>query len=178
MLRSKGGFLFMASKKGITIPTMWMSVIDIVTRLFHYDWIVDEMKELEWSSRTIHILAVSPTVICIDIEKEGLHISQPALDPQKSKHVKMVSLTDSSFSEYNGITAPSSALSYDASNGTSPSTEASKDIASYFLLFELNVNGEYSQPSKIPEHPSPLMALRKAAFPKEELHGLITKQEL
>ncbi|GKD03742.1 hypothetical protein Tco_1178716 [Tanacetum coccineum] len=31
----------------------------------------------------------------------------------------MVSLTDSSFSEYNGITAPSSAPSYDASNGTS-----------------------------------------------------------
>ncbi|KAL4572295.1 hypothetical protein LXL04_019067 [Taraxacum kok-saghyz] len=93
---------------------------DFVIMLFHYDGIVDEWKDFEWSSRAIHISAISQTkwwfakrflhpdvvseyayiflwdedlgVEYFDagryvsiIRNEGLHISQPALDPDKSE---------------------------------------------------------------------------------------------
>ncbi|CAH1433104.1 unnamed protein product [Lactuca virosa] len=100
---------------------------DFVIMLFHYDGIVDEWKDLEWSSRVIHISAISQTkwwfakrflhpdvvseyayIFLWDedlgvqnfdagryvsiIKKEGLHISQPALDPEKSEvHHEMTS---------------------------------------------------------------------------------------
>nr|XP_043618987.1 uncharacterized protein LOC122590872 isoform X3 [Erigeron canadensis]XP_043618988.1 uncharacterized protein LOC122590872 isoform X3 [Erigeron canadensis] len=93
---------------------------DFVIMLFHYDGIVDDWKDLEWSSRAIHLSAISQTkwwfakrflhpdvvseyayiflwdedlgvqnfdagrYIAI-LRKEGLHISQPALDPEKSE---------------------------------------------------------------------------------------------
>ncbi|XP_076913981.1 uncharacterized protein LOC143572818 [Bidens hawaiensis] len=88
--------------------------------LFHYDGIVDEWKDLEWSSRAIHLSAISQTkwwfakrflhpdvvseyayIFLWDedlgvqnfdagryvsiIRNEGLHISQPAVDPEKSE---------------------------------------------------------------------------------------------
>ncbi|KAJ0640340.1 hypothetical protein HanOQP8_Chr16g0610301 [Helianthus annuus] len=93
---------------------------DFVIMLFHYDGIVDDWKDLEWSSRAIHISAISQTkwwfakrflhpdvvseyayIFLWDedlgvqnfdagryvsiIRNEGLHISQPALDPEKSE---------------------------------------------------------------------------------------------
>ncbi|KAI3771190.1 hypothetical protein L6452_02349 [Arctium lappa] len=93
---------------------------DFVIMLFHYDGIVDEWKDLEWSSRAIHLSAISQTkwwfakrflhpdvvaeyayIFLWDedlgvqnfdarryvsiIRNEGLHISQPALDPDKSE---------------------------------------------------------------------------------------------
>ncbi|XP_023769739.1 uncharacterized protein LOC111918289 isoform X3 [Lactuca sativa] len=100
---------------------------DFVIMLFHYDGIVDEWKDLEWSSRVIHISAISQTkwwfakrflhpdvvseyayIFLWDedlgvqnfdagrylsiIKNEGLHISQPALDPEKSEvHHEMTS---------------------------------------------------------------------------------------
>ncbi|CAI9298553.1 unnamed protein product [Lactuca saligna] len=100
---------------------------DFVIMLFHYDGVVDEWKDLEWSSRVIHISAISQTkwwfakrflhpdvvseyayIFLWDedlgvqnfdagryvsiIKNEGLHISQPALDPEKSEvHHEMTS---------------------------------------------------------------------------------------
>ncbi|XP_024965543.1 uncharacterized protein LOC112505786 isoform X3 [Cynara cardunculus var. scolymus] len=93
---------------------------DFVIMLFHYDGNVDEWKDLEWSSRAIHLSAISQTkwwfakrflhpdvvseyayIFLWDedlgvqnfdarryvsiIRNEGLHISQPALDPDKSE---------------------------------------------------------------------------------------------
>ncbi|GKA34697.1 solute-binding protein family protein 3 [Tanacetum coccineum] len=93
---------------------------DFVIMLFHYDGIVDDWKDLEWSSRAIHLSAISQTkwwfakrflhpdvvseyayIFLWDedlgvqnfnagryvsiMRKEGLHISQPALDPEKSE---------------------------------------------------------------------------------------------
>ncbi|XP_076891404.1 uncharacterized protein LOC143542778 [Bidens hawaiensis] len=93
---------------------------DFVIMLFHYDGIVDEWKDLEWSSRAIHLSAISQTkwwfakrflhpdvvseyayIFLWDedigvqnfdagryvsiVRNEGLHISQPALDPEKSE---------------------------------------------------------------------------------------------
>ncbi|KAI3514755.1 hypothetical protein L1887_13437 [Cichorium endivia] len=93
---------------------------DFVIMLFHYDGIVDEWKDLEWSSRAIHVSAISQTkwwfakrfmhpdvvseyayIFLWDedlgvqnfdagryvsiMRNEGLHISQPALDPEKSE---------------------------------------------------------------------------------------------
>ena len=34
---------------------------DFVIMLFHYDGIVDDWKDLEWSSRAIHLSAISQT---------------------------------------------------------------------------------------------------------------------
>lgn len=93
---------------------------DFVIMLFHYDGIVDEWKDLEWSSRAIHLSAIRQTkwwfakrflhpdvvseyayIFLWDedlgvqnfdagryvsiMRNEGLHISQPALDPEKSE---------------------------------------------------------------------------------------------
>lgn len=93
---------------------------DFVIMLFHYDGIVDDWKDLEWSSRAIHLSAISQTkwwfakrflhpdvvseyayIFLWDedlgvqnfdagryvsiMRNEGLHISQPALDPEKSE---------------------------------------------------------------------------------------------
>ncbi|OMO75089.1 hypothetical protein CCACVL1_16337 [Corchorus capsularis] len=93
---------------------------DFVVMLFHYDGIVDEWRDLEWSDRAIHVSAVNQTKwwfakrflhpdivseykyiflwdedLGVDnfdpqnylsiVEDEGLEISQPALDPVKSK---------------------------------------------------------------------------------------------
>ncbi|XP_022748722.1 uncharacterized protein LOC111298217 isoform X6 [Durio zibethinus] len=93
---------------------------DFVVMLFHYDGIVDEWRDLEWSDRAIHVSAVNqtkwwfakrflhPDIVAeykyiflwdedlgVDnfdprqylsiIEDEGLEISQPALDPDKSE---------------------------------------------------------------------------------------------
>ncbi|KAM0061143.1 hypothetical protein Hdeb2414_s0004g00132481 [Helianthus debilis subsp. tardiflorus] len=93
---------------------------DFVIMLFHYDGIVDDWKDLEWSSRAIHLSAISQTkwwfakrflhpdvvseyayIFLWDedlgvqnfdagryvsiIRNEGFHISQPALDPEKSE---------------------------------------------------------------------------------------------
>ncbi|XP_050116858.1 uncharacterized protein LOC126594540 isoform X4 [Malus sylvestris] len=57
-----------------------------VVMLFHYDGIVDEWKEFQWSDQVIHVSAVSQTKWYISIvQKEGLEISQPALDYSKSE---------------------------------------------------------------------------------------------
>ncbi|KAM7521918.1 hypothetical protein LguiA_011820 [Lonicera macranthoides] len=93
---------------------------DFVVMLFHYDGIVDEWRDFEWSSRAIHVSAINQTkwwfakrflhpdvvseyayIFLWDedlgvenfnagrylsiIKEEGLHISQPALDPNKSE---------------------------------------------------------------------------------------------
>ncbi|KAL8206137.1 hypothetical protein R6Q57_009688 [Mikania cordata] len=93
---------------------------DFVIMLFHYDGIVDDWKDLEWSNHAIHLSAISQTkwwfakrflhpdvvseyayIFLWDedlgvqnfdagryvsiIRNEGLHISQPALDPEKSE---------------------------------------------------------------------------------------------
>ncbi|MBA0572696.1 hypothetical protein Golob_003019, partial [Gossypium lobatum] len=95
-------------------------VSDFVVMLFHYDGIVDEWKDFEWSDRAIHVSAVNQTKwwfakrflhpdivskykyiflwdedLGVDnfdpkqylsiVEGEGLEISQPALDPDKSE---------------------------------------------------------------------------------------------
>ncbi|KAK3011540.1 hypothetical protein RJ639_011580, partial [Escallonia herrerae] len=99
---------------------------DFVIMLFHYDGIVDEWRDLEWSSRAIHVSALNQTkwfakrflhpdviseyayIFLWDedlgvenfhagrylsiVKEEGLHISQPALDPHKSEvHHQMTS---------------------------------------------------------------------------------------
>ncbi|KAG5075780.1 hypothetical protein JHK84_057011 [Glycine max] len=93
---------------------------NFVVMLFHYDGIVDEWKDLEWSSRVIHVSAIDqskwwfgkrflhpdivaeydyiflwdedlgvehfhPDKYVSIIKREGLEISQPALDPKKSE---------------------------------------------------------------------------------------------
>ncbi|KAK2965807.1 hypothetical protein RJ640_025316 [Escallonia rubra] len=93
---------------------------DFVVMLFHYDGVVDDWRDLEWSSRAIHVSAVNQTkwwfakrflhpdviseyayIFLWDedlgvenfhagrylsiVKEEGLHISQPALDPHKSE---------------------------------------------------------------------------------------------
>ncbi|XP_021637593.2 uncharacterized protein LOC110633342 [Hevea brasiliensis] len=93
---------------------------DFAVMLFHYDGIVDEWRDFEWSGHVIHIAATSQTKwwfakrflhpdivpeyayiflwdedIGVDyfdpgrylsiIKEEGLEISQPALDPNKSE---------------------------------------------------------------------------------------------
>ncbi|KAL2994353.1 hypothetical protein AAZX31_10G161000 [Glycine max] len=93
---------------------------NFVVMLFHYDGIVDEWKDLEWSSLVIHVSAIDqskwwfakrflhpdivteydyiflwdedlgvehfhPDKYVSIIKREGLEISQPALDPKKSE---------------------------------------------------------------------------------------------
>nr|XP_029148169.1 uncharacterized protein LOC112744250 isoform X2 [Arachis hypogaea] len=69
-----------------------------VVMLFHYDGVVDEWKEFEWSDQVIHISAANQSKWYVSIIKsEGLEISQPALDPHKSilHHQITVRLTTS-----------------------------------------------------------------------------------
>ncbi|BBH06820.1 Protein of unknown function D [Prunus dulcis] len=57
-----------------------------VVMLFHYDGIVDEWKEFQWSDLVIHVSAINQTKWYVSIvQKEGLEISQPALDYSKSE---------------------------------------------------------------------------------------------
>ncbi|KAJ4730369.1 Lysine ketoglutarate reductase trans-splicing-like protein, putative (DUF707) [Melia azedarach] len=93
---------------------------DFMVMLFHYDGIVDDWRDLEWSAHAIHISAVNQTKwwfakrflhpdivsdyayiflwdedLGVDnfdarryistVKEEGLEISQPALDPDKSE---------------------------------------------------------------------------------------------
>ncbi|XP_065635086.1 uncharacterized protein LOC112012569 isoform X4 [Quercus suber] len=59
---------------------------NFVVMLFHYDGIVDEWKDFEWSDHVIHISAVNQTKWYVSIIiSEGLEISQPALDRNKSE---------------------------------------------------------------------------------------------
>ncbi|KAK1353988.1 GTPase Der [Heracleum sosnowskyi] len=93
---------------------------DFVVMLFHYDGVVDDWKDFEWSSRAIHVSAIHQTkwwfakrflhpdvvseyayIFLWDedlgvanfhagryvsiLQEEGLHISQPGLDPDKSE---------------------------------------------------------------------------------------------
>ncbi|KAM7491557.1 hypothetical protein LguiA_034478 [Lonicera macranthoides] len=95
-------------------------ISEFAIMLFHYDGIVDEWKDLEWSDRVIHVSAINQTkwwfakrflhpdivaeysyiflwdedigVESFDpqrylsiVKHEGLEISQPALDPEKSE---------------------------------------------------------------------------------------------
>ncbi|KAL3382264.1 hypothetical protein AABB24_002027 [Solanum stoloniferum] len=59
---------------------------DFVVMLFHYDGVVDEWNDLEWSNRAIHVSAMNQTKWYISIvREEGLEISQPGLDASKSE---------------------------------------------------------------------------------------------
>nr|XP_010929764.1 uncharacterized protein LOC105051150 isoform X4 [Elaeis guineensis] len=54
--------------------------------LFHYDGVVDEWRDLQWSDSALHVSAINQTKCYISIiEREGLEISQPALDVAKSE---------------------------------------------------------------------------------------------
>ncbi|KAK4402021.1 hypothetical protein Sango_0942800 [Sesamum angolense] len=75
---------------------------DFVVMLFHYDGVVDEWHDFEWSDRVIHVSATNqtkwwfakrflhPDIVAeyeylSIIKEEGLEISQPALDAGKSE---------------------------------------------------------------------------------------------
>ncbi|CAK9139441.1 unnamed protein product [Ilex paraguariensis] len=107
-------------KNNVNKTVMKFPANDFVIMLFHYDGMVDDWRDFEWSSRAIHVSAVHQTkwwfakrflhpdvvseyayIFLWDedlgvenfnvarylaiIKEEGLQISQPALDPRKSK---------------------------------------------------------------------------------------------
>ncbi|RDX72885.1 hypothetical protein CR513_47575, partial [Mucuna pruriens] len=73
-------------------PNIEIEVIDVkfldsdfMVMLFHYDSIVDEWGDLEWSTRDLGVEHFHPDKYVSIIKREGLEISQPALDPKKSE---------------------------------------------------------------------------------------------
>nr|XP_010910944.1 uncharacterized protein LOC105036920 [Elaeis guineensis] len=52
--------------------------------LFHYDDVVDEWRDLQWSDSALHVSAINQTKYYISmIGKEGLETSQPVSDVAK-----------------------------------------------------------------------------------------------
>lgn len=45
----------------VVLINMQFPARDFVVMLFHYDGIVDEWRDLEWSDRAIHVSAVNQT---------------------------------------------------------------------------------------------------------------------
>ncbi|KAM5581640.1 hypothetical protein ABKV19_010739 [Rosa sericea] len=57
-----------------------------VVMLFHYDGNIDEWKQFQWNDLVIYVSVVNQTKWYVSIiRKEGLEISQPALDFSKTK---------------------------------------------------------------------------------------------
>ncbi|KAH7684787.1 hypothetical protein IHE45_04G001100 [Dioscorea alata] len=73
-------------KKVVNQIVQKFSSNNFVIMLFHYDGIVDGWKDMPWSGSALHVSAINQTKCYLSIiEKEGLEISQPALDTSKSQ---------------------------------------------------------------------------------------------